>query len=98
MKKKLLSRRGETLVEVLVAVIIVALSAALLATMVAAATRISISANDAIYKIYEQLSAAESGSISTSGTVTVSYGGATTTVQVDYNRLDDDSLTAYVRR
>ena len=93
MKKKLRSKRGETLLEVLVSVVIIALSAAMLATMITAATRMAVDADIAIDELYEQLSSAE-GTAGFTGTVTVNGK----TVDVIYNRTDDsDSLTAYVR-
>ena len=96
MMKKLRSKRGETLLEVLVSVVIIALSAALLATMISAATRIGIDADEAIDELYVQLSTAE-GTSGSAGSVTITYGTGKT-VNVTYNRTDADSLTAYVKR
>lgn len=90
--KKILSKRGETLTEVLVSILIVALSAALLATMIMTATKINAGANEATEAFYQELTAAEAASgTPASGTVIVNGK----TVNVDYYRLDEDSLTAY---
>lgn len=61
MIRKLLDKRGESLSEVLVAILIVALSAAMLATMISAAVSINLKANEATDKMYEELTAAETG-------------------------------------
>lgn len=89
--KKLLGSRGETITETLAAILIVAMSAVILATMTAASVRITRSANAASEKLYQQISAAESGDNQAKGTVTV--GGET--VEVMFYGDKDGVFTSY---
>ena len=57
--RKLRSRRGETLVEVLVSILVAGLSVLLLAGMISTAARFNGAARRADERLYEQLSAAE---------------------------------------
>ena len=98
MIKKLRSRRGETLLEVLISVLVVALSAVMLATMVAAATKVGIDAEAAMDKYYKQVSAAEGGSAGVTDNVKITYNGASKDITVSYyGSTDADALTAYKR-
>ncbi len=89
--KKLLNKRGETLTESLIALLITVLSAAMFATMVTAAVNIGSKADAAVEEFYEELSAAEAGSIPESGTLEVNDRDFT----VEYYRRGDGLLTAY---
>ena len=100
MRKKLRSRRGETLSETLVAVLIVALSTVILATMTAASARLDRSADQVTAQFYDELTAAEAcndddgapGSVRLSGAL----AGGNTDVPVTFYGLED-GLTAYRR-
>jgi len=96
MKKKFLSRRGETLLEVLVAVVVVALSAALLATMIAAGAKIGSDAETAMKKYYEQYNTAEGNGAGAKDNITITYKDYPRNVQVTYyNTTDEGSLVSY---
>ena len=83
MKRKLKSRRGETLVESLCAVLIASLSAALLAGMVTAASNMNISARENDAKLYSSISDAETfAGDARTGEITVTVGSKTTDAAV----------------
>jgi hypothetical protein len=95
MRKKLTSRRGETLLEALIAVLIVALSAALLATMVSAGAKIGRDADKAVDEYYKEYNAAESGA-GIPSSVRIDYSGSTRVIDVTYlGETEDNSLRSY---
>ena len=73
MKKKLLSRRGETIAEVLVAVLLIMIASAAFAAMVSSASTVNATAEAQDEKLYTAFSAAElqADETGTAGTVTV---------------------------
>ena len=76
MKKKLSSRRGETLAETLVAVLIVSFASVLLASMLTSSSRLNKTAKENDEELYAAVTAAETQSgTGTDGTVTVSVAG-----------------------
>lgn len=88
--KKLRSRCGETLVEVLCALVIVALCTVVFSTMISAATDMNAETIDGNGEMFAALSSAETGADAI-GTGTVKYsvdGGAEETVSVTYYGAD----------
>lgn len=84
MKRKLKSRRGETLVEALCSVLVAALSAALLAGMVTAASNMNSAARENDAKLYSSITAAETFTGDTrTGEITVTVGSQTTDTAVE---------------
>ena len=71
MMRKLLSRRGETITEVLVSVLIVALSSAMLAMMISTAVGINTRMRAETDALYTELTAAETGADGTSAVVSI---------------------------
>lgn len=104
-RKKLLSKRGETLVEILIAILIIALSAAMFAGMYSAAMRINTSAregdkafNDAVKELEEMMGGSEGEG--TDGQLTYTpvgdtadKGGAPTNFDVEI--FTSDGMTVY---
>lgn len=100
MGRKLRSRRGETLVEVMASIVIGALSVALLFGCVMASSRIDSAAAGMDRDYYAGLSAAEAQSAPVAGaagsTVTVANGGiAATDVSVDVNVYGGAGMYSY---
>ena len=92
MKKKLLSRRGETIAEVLVAVLLIMLASAAFAAMVSSASKVNAKAEAQDEKLYAALTAAETKSNGTDGTVSVTGAGD---FSVSYYSDTDGTLYAY---
>lgn len=95
--RKLRSRRGETLTEMLVSIVILGLSIAMMATMIITSTKITerSTAKDSEYR--DQLSAAEAQKTSSAkGNVTIedSSGAKKVDIQVDIFG-DDGELKSY---
>lgn len=96
MLRKLRSRRGESLVEVLCAVLVIALGSAMLAVMINAAVTTSTAANAKADEFFAALSESEKGESSAkhSGTVRVSIGGDSQDINVYYFG-EDSGLVSY---
>lgn len=94
MRKKLKSKRGETLTEVLVSILVVAISAAMLATMVSSSTSLSHRAVEETEKLYEELSSAEARD-GIPDTKTVRINGVE--IGANYFSSGDDTLTSFER-
>jgi len=94
--KKLNSRRGETLVEVLAAILLCTISVALLVSGVMASVQINRKARQSDRGFYEALSAAEqkNGTPVGSGSVLVRASGITDVI-FDVEFYGDDSLYSY---
>ena len=100
MKKKLLSRRGETIAEVLVAILLIMLASAAFAAMVSSASKVNAKAAAQDVKLYDALSAAEKKTASADATVSSSVTvepsvGSNFTIGVTYYSDADGTLYAY---
>ena len=96
-RKKLRSRRGETLAETLVALLIIGLASAALAAMIGAAVHMSTASIKRDNELRAAVTALETGTgtETTAGTVKVSVGGAEQDVTVIYESAGDGMLYAY---
>lgn len=99
LKRKLASRRGETLVEVLVSILLAGLSVLLLVSMLSAAARFNTAARQADARLYAELSAAEGRTQEVDGSASLSLviGGQTTLIDVAVYGAQD-GLTAYAKK
>lgn len=88
MRRKLKSRRGETLVETLAAILMVSLSSALFLTLITAGVRISAAGDDKMQQLNEEWSLAEEaaagGGHAATGTITLTQDGRKKSVEVTY--------------
>lgn len=95
--KKLLSKRGTTITEVLVSILITALSAAMLAMMITTAVNMTKQANDASVKLFDELTVSElQDGTADFGKVYFSVeGSAVGNISVELFAKDDGALTSY---
>lgn len=93
MKKKLLSRCGETIAEVLVAVLLIMLASAAFAAMVSSASKVNAKAEAQDKKLYAALSDAETMQNGIDGTVNVT--GVSRGFSVTYYSDSDGNLYSY---
>ena len=109
MRKKLRSRRGETLVEALVSVLLVSIVSAALVVMVLSASQMNKAASQKDSELYNAISAAETNTVSEglggpatednlageTGTVTVTVGSSSVTKQVTFYGSKDETIFSY---
>jgi Tfp pilus assembly protein PilV len=102
--RRLRSRRGESLVESMVSILIFTLSSVLFFTMVTSATRINQTVKESDEKLQAQRlvmegaseADAQSGTTETTGDVTITINGVTSTYQVKkVSATGEDNLYAY---
>lgn len=92
MRRKLRSKKGESLVEVMAAILIVALSVTMLYTLLMSASAMNKRARTLSEQYQQELNTAEERANPTSGTVTVGTESVDVTF---YAAGDDGALTAY---
>jgi Tfp pilus assembly protein PilV len=95
MKKKLRSRAGETLIEVMAAILVVTLSVTMLYSLLMSATTINKRTAALSEKYSGEQNDAETRAASADGTVTVTYDSAQVSVPVEIYRSGPDALTSY---
>ncbi len=97
-RKKLSSRRGETLVGILVAILIIALSAGLFASMYTASMNINISAqkqDKAFYEAVGTLEEMEESDDTTTSKGDLQYKSDESEQSVEVDYLTQDGLSVY---
>ena len=105
MGRKLKSRAGETLAEVLVSILVIAFALLLLASMVSASGSIDLSTRERDGEFYENLTSAEKKEnvtgTGTTGTVTVDWkdgeGGNVGSTSFTVNVFGDRGLASYAK-
>ncbi len=95
LRKKLASRRGESLTEALVGILIVALSSVVLAAMVTAASHMNAAAIARDKALYDAVTNAESGTPAGTQEVTVTVTVGEETHTFDAGLCGDDGLPLY---
>lgn len=100
MGRKLKSRAGETLAEVLVSILVIAFAVLLLASMVSASGSIDLSTRERDGEFYENLTSAEKKeNVTGTGTVTVDWkdgeGGNVGSTSFTVNVFGDRGLASY---
>lgn len=101
MRRKLRSRRGETLIESLVALLLVSIASVALIAMVTSASRMNKAANQLDSGLYAAVSAAEvrqDNEDKEDGTVTVTVDGDSVTKDVTFYGSGDASIFSYQQR
>lgn len=97
LKRKLSSRRGDTLVEVLVSILVAGLSVALLVGMVATGAKFNAMARAEDEALYQELSAAEGRTASLGQeTLSLTVGGEKHNLTVEIYGTEE-GLTSYAR-
>lgn len=95
--RKLRSRRGETLTEMLVSIVILGLSIAMMVTMIITSTHIAEQSTKKDKDYRDQLSAAEKQEtpLTTGSTVEIKGGSDSVSISVEIFGKDADSLKSY---
>lgn len=100
LKRKLRSRRGETLTEILAAILVCGFSIMLLVGMITTSMRINSSAREMDQTFYQALSQVETHTFGTAGageerTCQVVFTGAGSSVSVSAVRYTQEGLSVY---
>ena len=96
--RKLRSRSGETLAEVLIALLIISLSSMLLVVMISTAGRIDMATRARDKMFYEELNLAETHTGGTETTGTIKISGGSTDQYIEVTVYGGNGLTSYEKK